>query len=695
MYNISTALKAEIDNFVIPDITATVNGTSGSITITSADIAENSLSIDRKSVSNDKIEIGSAVTSELKMTLYNADGKFNSFKFEGAEMYIRAAYKIGSRTEYIPLGYFTIDNQPRKLDYIELTAYDRMVKFSKVYDSTLGYPASLWVILDDCCSKCGVSLSTLKSTLTNADYLVQTCPQKEGLTYWQVLQWIAELTGTCAWIDWDGKLRLTWYTNTTAKIAPADRYSSDLQENDITITGVQIVENNEEGTTYRSGAEGYMFNVSGNLLAQSNLQSIANALGAKLTGFKYRPYTATAKLMPHLWQMDKITFTDLQGVNHTSIITNHTFKLDGRSTLAAKGESAQRNGYAKNPPFTARQEQILSAIRGQNKKDLETAKDEMNNNINNKLTEQEQSILSLNEVMVNATGLYPTVITNPDGSETMYLHDKPNIAESSYICTRNAGGYAWTNDGWNNSKPIWQYGTDKEGNAIYRAITAHKLWADLIVAGRLQSKDGSSFWDLDNGLMQLTGTFTAKATSDIDGFGSSATLRGFNAVFDADGNIISGGAAGLAMYDSNGKQYGVFSGASLGAFRQVSMLAYNEAGDDTVAQISATKDGSTFIADKTGVGDIYHTGNLLIKSGIAMIYPTANGNLYSGTAVIDLNGLFSNAAVPVVTANTANAYGCIASCSKVENGSFTIYLTRSDNSYGTSVSWMVTEVKVN
>lgn len=309
------------------------------------------------------------------------------------------------------------------------------------------------------------------------------------------------------------------------------------------------------------------------------------------------------------------------------------------------------------------------------------------------IAERDKAQSELNETIANSMGLFTTRVTQSNGSITVYYHNVSTLESSTYIYTRNAGGFAWTDTGWNNGNPVWKYGVSKDGNAIMNTIVANKLWAELIVAGRLQSKDGSSFFDLDNGQAQLFGSFTAKATSDIAGFGTSATLRGFNAVTDSDGNLVSGGTAGLAMHDSNGKEYGNFGGIAFGTFKQLSMIAYNDAGDDAVAQISVSKAGSAFAADKTGTGNIYHVGNLKIESGIAMVYPTADGNLYKGSVNIDVPG-FSNAAVPVVTANTGNAYGCIASCSKVSSGSFTIYLARNDSATGTSVSWMVTEVLI-
>ena len=150
------------------------------------------------------------------------------------------------------MGAVSYTHLPRKLSTISITALDRMARFNRSYDTTTAYPASLYQVLSDACLKCGVPLATTSGSLINATYSPPKRPESDGLTYRQVVEWIAELAGTCAWIDWDGKLRLTWYADTTTRISPSDRFTSDMQENDITITGMQIVANDETCLLYTS-----------------------------------------------------------------------------------------------------------------------------------------------------------------------------------------------------------------------------------------------------------------------------------------------------------------------------------------------------------------------------------------------------------------------------------------------------------
>lgn len=113
-------------------------GLSDKLHITDKDIVLGGFSVNRYSVSGSKIEIGSVVAAEIELKLNNADGRFNSVLFEGAEMYVRVGTKKwnahrweNAEYHYVPFGYFTVDEAPRKLEIITLTALDRMVLFDK------------------------------------------------------------------------------------------------------------------------------------------------------------------------------------------------------------------------------------------------------------------------------------------------------------------------------------------------------------------------------------------------------------------------------------------------------------------------------------------------------------------------------------------------------------------------------------
>lgn len=425
--------------------------------ITQEDIVQGSLTIDRYCVSGEKIEIGSAIAAELKLKLNNKDGRFNDTVFEGADLFVQIGVKdpsdIYNAPQYIPMGWFTVDQIPRKQNIISLSALDRMVLFDKQYNSTLSYPATVKQIIADACEKCNVENATDLDQLTNGDFIVQQAPSDDNLTYRQILQWCAEITGTCAYMDWMGHLRLEWYHTTDTVISESERFTSDMQENDIIITGLSV--ENDEKQSYQSGQNGYMLSITSNSLIQGDAEQLTANLWTQLSNnglFSYRPYTCTVKPMPYLYPLDQITYTDHMGESHNTIITNMTFKMHGATSLAAKGKTAASEGYASANPLTKRDMVIINTL----KKDL-------NQTLNNRI----KSMLGFNDVISNALGVYCSSRPTLNGALQYYMHDQSTLEESTVIYTINEGGFAYTDLGWNGGNPIWKDGFTKDGNAFF------------------------------------------------------------------------------------------------------------------------------------------------------------------------------------------------------------------------------------
>ena len=458
-------------------IRITVAGQTETFELTENDIAQNGFGVSRYCVSGSTLELGSAISSEVDIILNNKDGRFNATSFEGAEMYVEVGIKKwdarrweNAILHYVPIGYFTVDNSPRKSQTITIAALDRMMQFAKtVVREKLVFPTTVGTLLRAICGECGITLATDISTLPNINQNIPECPEDEDLTYRTLLQWIAQLTGTCAYIDWEGKLRLEWYkTSNPVRLTPATRYTpSDLAECDIVITGVELI--TDEDTTYLCGEDTYTLVIEGNELVQENheeiLRNIYNAVG----NLAYRPYSCNTKPLPHLFPMDMVEWEDAEGNVINTILTNYSFSLNCSTALEAKGETETDLSYASADPLTAQEKTVINRMR---------------KDVSREITSRQQAVLDLNETIANSLGLYETRVELKDKSILCYYHDKPTLAESTAIYTRNANGYAWTvGEGcWNDGNPTWQYGYTKEGNAVYNAISAFKIQTDLLDA---------------------------------------------------------------------------------------------------------------------------------------------------------------------------------------------------------------------
>lgn len=367
--------------------TAAIEFSNGkeSFTITEADIVQGGLKIDRYSVTNSKIEVGSAVASELSLKLRNYDGKFDNVSFEGAVLYVKvgvwsddptalghfvlgqsvlgALNGIGNfilgknligdagtkaQVVWIPCGRFIIDTSPRKLQIITVSALDYMVKFDKAVDySKISFPIHVDALIQKICELCSVSLLTDVTVLPNHQYSIGGFPSSsQQLTYRQCLQWCAQLTGTCAFMNEDGQLVLKWYEQTAVTVTMNERYTSDLLENDITITGFACDVSDE--ATYLAGTNEYALDLSDCGFLTNSYDGVLKELLAARGSFSYRPYSATIKSAPYLFPMDMIRYKDKDGAFHNTIVTNVTFSLNCNTSISGAGETVTSSSYTQS-----------------------------------------------------------------------------------------------------------------------------------------------------------------------------------------------------------------------------------------------------------------------------------------------------------------------------------------------------------
>lgn len=518
MYPITTAGLAALREDVVQSVNILCTPTKGTaFNITDKDII-GAVTVDWSSVTGSKLDLGSACMSELSFTLENTDGAFDDKVFEGAQLYVTTSFPTGSTTETVPIGYYTVDSPPRKLRSIKITAYDRMAKFNRAYDTELVYPATLYQIVADACTKCGVSQKLPTNTL-HRGVSIPKRPEADNLTYRQVLVWAAELMGVSLYIDYDGKLTGGWYA-TNAKhtvIKASDRFTSgntDFAENNIVFSGVRIVGNDENKTEYLAGTKDYAFNIEGNLLVQSDMSidALATELKTARCSLTYTPMSCTTHSFPHLRPLDVMNFETAQGTKKV-VLTNVKWQSQNRCTkLEGKGKTATQSGYATMGAFTPKQQAVLEQTRAQQAAQI---------------NDYEQATLALNETIANSMGLYVTRKADGNGAVITYYHDKPTLEGSNTIYCRNAGGYAWTNNGWNNGSPNWEYGVSKDGDAVIRSIAANKISASYITTDILSSPTGKFSFNLDTGHIEASDVNITGGDINLDGGQLSIKNSGF------------------------------------------------------------------------------------------------------------------------------------------------------------------------
>lgn len=504
MYPISNEAKAlfEAEHRQVLRITGT-DASGATIDITDANVTMGSFSIDRSSCIGSKIEIGSAIASELMLTLDNSEGAFDGIIFEGTELFVEigiADWEQENPTVYwIPCGYFTCDEQPRNRTTIALYALDRMVKFDvapptvKDVDGNIMYsvdgitfPCALSDFVSQVCAYCGIALGGDITTLPNADYIIVGMPQfQTGLTFRTIIQWCAEIMATCAYIDWNGELRFSWYSENSGYISTPDtRYFSDLYENDISITGV--IYTDLENTLHVAGTTDYALNITGNALMGTDATTISGVLQAvyvAVNALTYRPFEASVMSAPWLFPLDKIVFEDASGNTHITIITSANTTLNGKTELMGSGETYEINGYDHYERFTPAQMREFQRLRF-------ATSDAINKAVSNATSQITGAANSHVRFMYDANG----------GLQEILIMDTEDITTAVNVWRWNSGGLGFSPNGY--AGP-YTTAITQDGNIVANFVTLGTLSGNLVRAGTIIGQNGSSYWNLDTGELYI------------------------------------------------------------------------------------------------------------------------------------------------------------------------------------------------
>nr|DAV21342.1 MAG TPA: tail protein [Caudoviricetes sp.] len=515
------------------DITLT-DGTV--LNLTSADLWQNGMTFE-DSVSNDSsFDIGSAIINVLNLSINNFDSEYSDYDFQGAEVICYVGLQIEDEDtselldsageqildstgdtiivhknaviEKIRICTATVVEQPEdETVTIDLTCEDNMRKFDRDYsDSKLEYPASRGQIIRDACEVCGVTLQTYH--FDHDDYIVQTRPSDDALTFRQVLQWVAQIG--CQWLRCDeyGKLCVKWYDTEKTDAQEIDTtYSFAPQHTDVVITGIQVTEysdsSDEEPESYMAGTQGYVLAISDNkLIRKGDGQTVASMIAEKCVGMIFRPFESECPTDVALEAGDAITIEDRNGNLYNTYLTTTTLQPGAGQNIACNAKSAAKNSSTRYSQIT----QVYVTARKMVKAEK---------------TAREKALEEFGKRIDSATGVYTTVELQEDGSKIFYLHDKPTLAESQAVWKMTSEAWGVSTDGGQ----TWNGGMTVDGDTIVRILNAVGVNADWINAGAITVRDanGNILFQVDmdtkkviiSGAAVLIGGKTAdKALSD-------------------------------------------------------------------------------------------------------------------------------------------------------------------------------------
>ena len=481
-----------------------------------------------------EFKIGSAIINKATVTLNNIYDNFTDYDFEGAEIAIYVGLAISPTgmvfpeekkwldisetpildtngneilllysdavTEKIRLCTMTVVEAPyQNSSIITLTCQDNMMKFDRDYsESKLKYPATRSEIIRDACNVCGVQLQTV--TFDNDDYVIETRPDDQQLTFRQVLAWVAQIGGQFCRCDSYGRLCIAWYDLKSYesshidedKFVSVESYDSlSINNEDVVITGIKVTEYKENVSTdespvsYQYGEDGYVIEIKDNkLIAEGKGNDIATIIGKRIVGMRFRPFSASMMNNPLAEAGDICIITDRKGNQYKSLVTSTIFQVGNKQTIECGAKSAARN--------SAKQYSLASQAIVENRKNLQKER-----------SDREKALEELSKRISQSSGLYTTVEESQGGGKVYYLHNKALLSDSDIVWKMTAEAWGVSTDGGN----TWNGGMTVDGDTVVRILDAVGVRANWINTGEFKVADEKGnevfYVNCDTGIVRI------------------------------------------------------------------------------------------------------------------------------------------------------------------------------------------------
>lgn len=469
-------------------------------------------------------DIGLTAVNQVNIKLNNTENKFSSYDFNGSIILPYVGLELSNSVEWLKKGVYEVYEPVANNGIINIIAFDNMKKLDKPFSlCTINFPCTALALLQQCCLDCGVPL--LSSVFTNSSLVIATRPVDEAITYREIVSYIAQLAGCYARCDTYGRLELKWYdtsafeqednvdggtfdTTTESSYQSGDNkdgenftnYSSGdsadggtflnqrqyhhlydimttptICTDDVVITGLKVSVVDSEGVETSSlfGSAGYVLEIANNpLISREQVTTIANSVGGKIVGMKFRPLSISVVGDPSIEAGDCAYVTDRKQNTYKTYITNVSYKIGSNESISCGAESPSALNSSR---FSEATKAIVASRK--------VAKSE--------ITKYDSAVQQLNDLLAHSFGVYKTEQVQEDGSVIYYMHDKPTLASSMTIWKQTADAFAVSTDGGKTYKA----GFDSNGNAVLNVLNAIGINANWINTGTIKGVRG----EFDNG----------------------------------------------------------------------------------------------------------------------------------------------------------------------------------------------------
>lgn len=257
--------------------------------------------------------------------------------------------------------------------------------------------------------------------------------------------------------------------------------------------------------------------------------------------------------------------------------------------------------------FTDTTDEIREAVSNANSEVIKTRTDLM------------KAIEESSNLITGANGGYIVIRYNVDNKPyELLIMDTDSVTTAQNVWRWNVNGLGFSSTGYNGS-----YSTAITANGKINAsfITVGELNASLLKAGLIQSRDGSSFWNLETGEIVLNVTSLtinasgeARPVATMEDVAGSVSDRASNEDINALANIINGLATEVQAKASDGELQDLTEAYNTRVQQEI-------ADKQAVSNSLATLEGrvntvNTILGDKTAKWEFIETSVTMADEGI-------------------------------------------------------------------------------
>ena len=311
------------------------------------DIVKGSVYISSTCCGDVQIALGTVYAAELGISLIMDVDRYTMY-----DAIVEPVYHLrlpNGSYESVPMGIFEVAEANRTKHFLELKAYDFMVRFEKTF-SKFSMKGTPYDMVSFCCASCSVSMAQTRAqyeAMTNGNVQLFIYQDNDIETYRDVLFYVGQVLGGFFTINRAGLLELRKFgTNAVLTFEQRQRFTSSFSDYVTRFTAVNSTNSQTQTAEYYAldTDDGLTMNLGVNPLIQSPLEGARRTICRNILNdiavIRYVPFESEMIGNPALDLGDILLFSGGQAdETKISCITSIQCRINGKQDLKCVGRN--------------------------------------------------------------------------------------------------------------------------------------------------------------------------------------------------------------------------------------------------------------------------------------------------------------------------------------------------------------------